>query len=66
MNDEMKAWELAGVEGWTGYDSQTNQIRSISGSLPICIHGPKCFQCRLDAMPKAKYILTDEGTIEPI
>ena len=47
MNDEQKAWELAGLEAWAGYDPRTNQIRSISGEATQCIHGPKCPLCFL-------------------
>lgn len=43
----MQAWELAGIEGWTGYDSQTNQMRSISGQVPMCIHGKRCPLCAI-------------------
>lgn len=60
MNYEMRAWELAGIEGWTGYDSQTNQIRSASQGTPPCIHGRKCPLCSI-GLPLKKFKDVDLG-----
>lgn len=49
MDSESKAWELAGIEDWMGYDPMTNQMRSLTAASQRCIHEPGCPLCFVDS-----------------